>query len=203
MSTALDVITSARYNVLDEASTQYSDPMMLDFLNRGLKPLCTALAAIRSDWVNAYTTLTLALGDSTVALPDLFISPIKCTIGTSDLTKQSVSYIRAALRTSTSGQPSYYAIQGANIAFERVVLVDTSILLEYNTSVTPLATTASTMPFNGEFDDLLAQFVTICAKTRNKYDTVSDTGIYSFFYSAVLDKVVSRTYIPNTNNTDF
>ena len=205
MVTALTIIDSARYDLIDEADTQYVDAMLLDYLNRGLRPLCTALAAIKSDWVNTSTNLTLALGASSAALPTLFVSEIRVTVGTQDLTKQSVTKLRERLRDNgtATGSPNYFAIQGTNMLFDKIAAAATTVILEYNASITELATTAASMPFNDEFNDILRQFIVLTAKARNKYDTVSDAGMYDFFYSALLAKTVSRNFIPSTYKTDF
>ena len=203
MTTAASICTSARYDLIDEKNTQYSDAMLLDFLNRGLRPLCTALASVRSDWVNTQTSLTLSSGDSSVALPTLFISPIRLTYGTQDITKTTVSDIRDKKLSSTSGLPNYYAVQGLNILFDRTADADYALTFEYNTSVTELTATTDNMPFNDEFNDVIRQFIILLGKNRNKQSVLADAGIQDFFYSAVFSKLVSRNYVPNYSRTDF
>jgi len=201
--TAADIIVSARYDLRDEASTQYSDAMLLDFLNRGQRALCVVLSQLRSDWVNASASLTLLISSNTVALPTLFISDIDVKIGTESLTKDSVSGIRAArVINTTAGKPTRYGIQGTNMLFDVTTDAEYTVTLEYNTGATALVA-GTTMPFNDEFDDILRQFIILCGKSRNEYIIVSDAAMQDYFYEACFSKLVARNSIPNVSRMDF
>jgi hypothetical protein len=202
MTTAQQVIDSARYDLLDEKDTQYSDALLLDYLNRGLRPLCVALASFNSDWTNTQETLTLTSGASVTALPDYFISDIYTEIEGNPADKYSVSYIRAELRESTPGLPNKFALSGTNMMFNTEADADYAVTLEYNVGQAAL-TLASNMPFNDEFNDVLRQFIVILGKNRNKYSVLADAALQDFFYDAVLAKVVARNYSPNSVKTDF
>jgi len=202
MTTAAELIVSARYDLRDSDKTQYSDPMLLDYLNRGLRPLCAALASLRSDWVNSSTSLTLASGDDDTDLPSDFISVINIKIGTNDLTKKSISWIRDYLVSSSAGLPSYYAIQGTSILVEKEADDDYTLLFEYNATTATLVSTDN-MPYNNEFNDVLRQFLTLIGKSRNEYSIISDAAMQDFFYAAVFSKLVSRNHVANVHRTTF
>lgn len=204
MTTASELITSARYDLRDEDSTQYSTPMLLDYLNRGLRPMCVVLSMLKSDWVNTEYDFTLLDTESSVTLPTTFVSDVGVKIGTEDLVKQSVPWIRDALiqNAGNAGEPQYYAIQGTNILFDIIADDDYAGVLEYNTNVADLTTDAD-LPFNNEFNDVLRQFIVLAGKSRNEYALLSDVYIQDFFYQALFSRFVSRNHIPNTNKTDF
>jgi len=203
MATAADIITSARFDLRDTDETQYSDAMLLDFLNRGLRPLSVVLSMLSSDWVNDTSDLTLASAASTITLPTYFISDITVRISTDYLTKNSVSSIRHTLVDSTSDQPENYAIQSTTMMFERVADAEYTVVLEYNKYEADLAST-DTMPYNGECNDILRQFITLSAKSRNEYSIMNDAAIYDFFYEALFSKFVARNYISNfSKRTNF
>ena len=202
-TTAADIIVSARYDLRDEFSTQYTDAMLLDYLNRGLRSLTAVLSLLHSDWVNTSATLTLLISSSSVALPALFIADLKAKIGTSELTKYSVPALREELALNTvAGVPTGYCIQGTNMLFDRVTDAQYSVVLEYNAGIADL-TTATTMPFNNDFNDVLRQFIILCGKSRNEYVVVSDATMQDYFYDACYSKLVSRNNAPNLYRTDF
>jgi hypothetical protein len=202
MSTVAQIITSARYDIRDEDATQYSDDMLLDFINRGVSVLCSGLASLSSDWVNSTSNISLSPAISVKALPTYFISDISCRIGTHYLSKKSVSEIRDMLVTSTAGEPQYYAIKGTELIFDRVTDTSYTLILEYNAKNATL-TLASVMPFNDEFNDVLRQFIILCAKSRNEFIVVSDAAMQDFFYDNVFAKLIARNYVLNLHRTLF
>jgi len=202
MTTAAQLITSARYDTRDEQSTQYSDAMMLDYLNRGTKNLPVTLAMLRSDWVNDTETLTILDGDSEIALPTYFMSDITVLVGTAYLTKCSVSAMRDKQTSASTGDPGYYSIHKTNLLVDTLVDGDLSVVLEYNQS-TALLLSGTSMPYNDEFNDVLRQFLVLMCKTRNEYTLAGDAAIQDFFYQALFSKVISRNHVPNVNKTDF
>ena len=212
MTTAAELITSVRWDLKDEETVQYSDPMLLDFLNRGLRPLCVTLAALNSDWVNESTTLTLDEDAEYTTLPTNYVSDISVKISSTDLTKKSISWIRNERIDNTAGQPEYFAIQGTSLMFEKAADAEYSITLEYHKRADAL-TILSEMPFNDEFNDVLRQFMSLVCKSRSEYTTddgsknqytyLSEVNMQSFFYQALFAKTMSRNYIPNMYKTNF
>ena len=197
MATVASIIESARWDLRDEEDTQYTDAMLLDFGNRGLRPLSVVLAMVNSDWVNESADLTLALGDSEVSLPSNFVSDITVRTSTSYLDKKSVSAIRRLLVDSTPGQPDKYAIRNTIIMFEKVASVEYTIVLEYNKHEDALVSDGD-MPYNDEFNDILRQFIVLVAKSRNEYELLGDAAMQDFFYAALFSKSVARNYISNS-----
>jgi len=201
MTTVAEIITSARWDLRDEDETQYSDAMLLDFLNRGLRALITTLSSLRSDWLNDDDNIILASSATSTALPDYFISDITVTIGTTKLTKKSISQIREEQLFSSTGEPSHYAISGLNLHVERAADQEYTIILEYNKGLADLV--SGDMPYNNEFNDVLRQSIILIAKSRNEYSLIGDAALQDFFISAVMAKLVARNFIPNTHRTSF
>lgn len=216
MTTAIELITDARWDIKDEEAVQYSDAMLLSFLNRGLRPLCSTLASLNNDWVNESTTLTLDAAAEYTTLPTDFISGICVRISSTDLVKKPVSWVRGERIGATAGQPGYFAIQGTSLMFEKAADVEYSIILEYHKSAAAV-TINNDMPFNDEFNDIIRQFISLVCKSRieytspdtdrgvgrDQYALLSEMNMQTFFYQALYAKTVARNYIPNLARTDF
>jgi len=202
MATAAELILSARYDVRDSDKTQYSDAMMLDFLNRGVRGLVVVLAMAKSDWVNTTEDLILPISTNETDLPEYFISDKSAVIDTTYLIKKPVSTIRDMRLSGGTGKPSSFAISKTNLIVETTVATAQTITLEFNQGVAALLLAAD-MPFNDEFNDVLRQFIVLLCKTRNEYTLVGDAAIQDFFYQALFSKLVARNYIPNIAKTKF
>jgi hypothetical protein len=196
MALASEIITSARYDLKDEDSTQYSDTMLTNFLNRGLRNLVAVLGSVKSDWVKASTDLTLSSGNSTVNLPSDFSIHNQMWIDTTEITKTDWEVVKHILRTTSStGQPYKYALQGTEIQFDSTADQDYTIEFLYYKGIATL-TTASTMPFNSEFDDSLLESIVLIAKNKDEYDVSGDAALYDFFMQYAMRKVTSRNHKP-------
>lgn len=68
------LITSARYDLKDYADREYPDPELLEYLNRAIIALDSALLSINSDWLHHTGTTILALGQNKVSQPVRCIS---------------------------------------------------------------------------------------------------------------------------------
>jgi len=202
MATAADIILSARYEIRDEEAKEFSDAMLLNFLNRGVQPLSAALVRIKSDWVNDTENITLSSGNSSETLPALFVSDITVRIGTSYLVKKSVSTVRHMLVLSSTGQPENYAIRNTTIMFDKEANADYTIVLEYNKKEDTLLATAD-MPYNDDFNDTLRSFIVLCATSSANERVLNEASINQFFYASLFSKTIDRTHISNIYETDF
>lgn len=68
------LITSMRYDLRDYADREYPDPELLEYLNRAVIALESALLSIDSDWLYHTGTAVLASGQNKVAQPTNCIS---------------------------------------------------------------------------------------------------------------------------------
>jgi len=202
MATAADIILSARYEIRDEEAKEFSDAMLLNFLNRGVQPLSAALVRIKSDWVNDTENITLSSGNSSETLPALFVSDITVRIGTSYLVKKSVSTVRHMLVLSSAGQPENYAIRNTTIMFDKEANADYTVVLEYNKKEDTLLATAD-MPYNDDFNDTLRSFIVLCATSSANERVLNEASINQFFYASLFSKTIDRTHISNIYETDF
>jgi hypothetical protein len=193
MAQASVVITSARYDLRDPNSTQYSDAELLDYLNRGMLALDALLASLGSDFVIAKTTAALLAAATSVALPASFISMRSAYIDTNyPLVKLTPEEIYSLQDTTSANKPTYYSFAGANIIFDCAADVGYTVNLIYNSRSTALAATTSAMPHNDEFNQILREFAVFSAKHRNEYDLTGNAATLEFFRSYCMSKVVSR-----------
>jgi hypothetical protein len=198
MATITTEIAAIRYDLRDENETQYSDAMLVDFYNRCVRALNSALASVRSDRVFSDTTLTITSGNNYVALPSDFASPISVEIDDNPLTKKDLRIVKRWQQETASGTPAYYAIHKANLVFERGVGSDTGCYLQYHEKATTLAL-GDSMPYSDEFNDSLKTAVIMVAKNRIERDITGDYALQSFFTNAAMGNVVRRSYNQKRN----
>ena len=103
-----DLITSARYDLRDTDSTQYTDAELVEYANRARVQLDSALGSINSDWVSTTGTLILESGNDYATLPTDFSTDRYIWYSTTKLEKRSVDWIINEQRSSLTGIPSYY-----------------------------------------------------------------------------------------------
>ena len=203
MALLSEIITSARYDLKDEESTRDTDAMLVSFVNRALRNLVAVLGAVKSDWVKAATDLTLSSGNSTVSLPSDFSIANQAWIDTTEIIKDKWEVVKHTLRTSSStGQPYKYALQGTSIQFDATADQNYTVEFLYFKSIASL-TTATTMPFNGEFNDALLEAMVLISKNKDEYDVSGDAALYDFFTKYAMRKVTSRNHKPRRWNLGF
>jgi hypothetical protein len=191
MATIDSEIVKARYDIRDEDATQYSQDMMVDYFNRSIRALSDFLGSVRSDWVLEALTDTISASDNYVALPADFASPILVKIDDNPLSQQKPVFILEQQETASAGTPEYYGIHQLNMIFERAVVSDTSVYIQYNTKPSAVAIGGS-MPYNDEFNDVIRGAVVMLAKNRNERDISGDYALHSFYRDTVMAKTMLR-----------
>jgi len=204
MATAASVITSARYDLRDTGSTEYTDAELLDYLNRSQVQLYSVLLALHSDWVHASdTSITLASGDNSVSVPSNMATVRSIWIDDDQLTKKDVDFIYYKRKfVSGTGEPDYFALEAQTFIFELTADADYDLTIYYNKNSTALELIGS-MPFNDEFNQPIRQAITVQAKSRNEYDILGDAALFDFMMDAALTKVVSRNHTPKGYRINF
>jgi hypothetical protein len=203
MALVSSVISSARYDLKDTDSTQYTNAQLLDYLNRSCVQLVSYLGSIGSDWVKKSSDLSLLSGNNYVALPTDFSTPISAWIGTNEIEKFSWEQIIYDQRTiSTSNKPSRYAIDGSNMIFDTTADANYTVECVYNRTISELALT-DTMPFNSEYNQPLRQAIVLIAKNIDEYDVSGDAALYDFFINACAIKTIQRNHNRKYYNLGF
>lgn len=203
MALVSSVISSARYDLKDTDSTQYTNAQLLDYLNRSCVQLVSYLGSIGSDWVKKSSDLSLLSGNNYVALPTDFSTPISAWIGANEIEKFSWEQIIYDQRTiSTSNKPSRYAIDGSNMIFDTTADANYTVECVYNRTISELALT-DTMPFNSEYNQPLRQAIVLIAKNIDEYDVSGDAALYDFFINACAIKTIQRNHNRKYYNLGF
>ena len=204
MALASAIITSARYDLRDTGSTEYTDAELLDYLNRGQVQLYSVLQALRSDWVHASDTSTTLLEDAnSVAVPTDFAMVRSVWIDDDMLTKKDVDFIYYRRKhISGTAQPVFFATEAQTFIFEHAADQDYDLTIYYNKDSTDLEASDS-LPFNDKFNQPLRQIIVLQAKSRNEYDIIGDAAIYDFLMDAALGKVISRNRQPKGYRLNF
>ena len=72
---------------------------------------------------------------------------------------------------TAEGEPTHYYVDGSNnIVFLPTPDAAYSVIIPYWPMPTDLSLTTNTVPFNGVFDGLLIEFITMRIQNRNEYD---------------------------------
>ena len=204
MALASAIITSARYDLRDTGSTEYSNAELLDYLNRAQVQLYSVLHSLHSDWVHASDTSTTLLEDgNSVSVPTDFSTVRSVWIDTDMLSKKDVDFIYYKRKHITgAAKPVFYATEAQTFIFEHTADQDYDLTIYYNKDSTALES-SGTMPFNSKFDQPLRQMIVLQAKSRNEYDIMGDAAIYDFLMDAALGNVISRNRQPKGYRLNF
>ena len=204
MALASTIITSARYDLRDTGSTEYSNAELLDYLNRAQVQLYSVLHSLHSDWVHASDTSTTLLEDgNSVSVPTDFSTVRSIWIDTDMLSKKDVDFIYYKRKHITgAAKPVFYATEAQTFIFEHTADQDYDLTIYYNKDSTALES-SGTMPFNSKFDQPLRQMIVLQAKSRNEYDIMGDAAIYDFLMDAALGNVISRNRQPKGYRLNF
>ena len=204
MALASAIITSGRYDLRDTNINQYEDPELLDYLNRSLVQLDAALLALSSDWLHASDlSSTLSSGTDSVTAPTRCLSIRSLWIGTNQKTQKSPDVIEYKSQfISSTGEPSFFALQGANIIFERTADDDYTLKNYYNRYASTLET-SSTMPYSSQFDQELRQGMVLAAKARQERATDIDGLLLDYFTEAAANKAMKRQFKPKPYRLGF
>lgn len=204
MTALSSLITSARYDLRDTGSTEYTDAELIDYYNRAQIELYSVLQSLKSDWVHeSDTSITLEEDGNSVDVPSDFATVRSIWIDDDRILQKDVDYIYYKRELiSDEGQPDYFAIKAAEFIFERTADQDYSLTVYYNKKSTTLVT-ADTLPFSDEFNQPLRQAIVLQAKSRNEYDIMGDAAMHDYFMAAALAKVVSRNFTPKPYRINF
>lgn len=198
MATITTELVQLRYDLMDEASTQYTDLLLISFYNRAIRALNSFLESIGSDRVFSDTALTLASGSNYVAIPSDFSSPIAVEIYNSALTHREVKQIKKWQQENSAGTPGYYGVHNSTLIFDRAASADISIYLQYNTAAVEISA-GDNMPYNDAHNDSLRGAVAMIAKNRNQLDISGDYALHEFFRAAEMGNIIRRSFKSSRN----
>lgn len=203
MATIDAVITEARYDLRDTASTLYTTTELLYYANRGLTQLDNVLSALNSDWVYNEATLTLAIAKNYVAVPTNCMVVRSVWISSTELVKISPEEIYKKRKFITgTAQPYYFAEAGANLQFEYTTDQGYSPKAYYDLRATALVDGAA-MPYGDEFNAAIREMIVTLAHKRNENNVSPDTEVYNFFMEKLAGNAIRRRHIPLTKTLDF
>lgn len=199
---ASELIASSRYDLRDGNITQWTDPELLDYLNRNVRVLQTALASVKSDWSKKHVDVSLLSGNNYVDVPTDFMTPRNLWDGTDEIYKESIDNVEYYQRESLTGSPSYYAVKQDEIIFDKTATETVDLRLEYNFKNEDLLLT-SDLPYNDDFNDDLREGVIIIAKNRNERLATPSLGLMKMYSQAAQARVISRNHTKKRYRLDF
>lgn len=180
MSLVSDVITDIRYQIHDPDSTRFSDAYILNIVKLAIRRTNRILQRNGIQFAKKYTDLTTTDDVAYIAMPDDFDVDIGLykTGSYDSLTKQTEDVWEQLVGTIVN---AHYMLDYVN---SRILLKatptdsTTTLRLWYYPKVDPSAyTTASTMPWSGKLDDIIAQYVTSRLYNIDEMDVSHETQL--------------------------
>lgn len=204
MATVLSVITSARYDIKDGAARDPVDDVLVDFVNRAVHILDSQLSSLGSDFVHQTETLTLSAAANSVSIPTRCIRVRSLWISTDELDKMSTDAMYNRRKyLSTTGQPDFWANEGANIIFDKTADAEYSITAHFDQRVDTLVKTDS-MPYSDEFNEVIREAIVMMARNRDgQKKTYGAADIEMAIKNVAVQKIIAKNFIPRTRWLSF
>jgi len=193
------VITSRRYDLRDTTATyEWSDNELVEYANRAVFLMDRILASMGSDLIHTQVlTLDLTIAQNYIAYPSGALNihdPI--WYGSLRVWKKPLEYIMYLRNVSSvTGFPNYWCHRGANIEFDRTADATYENFTIYYDAPTATLTTASSMPYQDRFNNVIGQAMVVMAKARNDNAVAVDAAISAMFEEAAIAEVIKRDHV--------
>ena len=199
MATVATFLTNVRWQLRDADASLYDDDSeLLLYLNTAIAQLDSILSQINSDRVLTNSTLALGAAANYVAAPTGCMVGRHAWISTDFLHKVDPDYIMVRRKNlgTTTGQPMYWAHQGANIIFDYTTDDAYSVDFYYDVATTAITATSTSMPYSDVYNDMLLQGVTILAKSPREYSLNAEGVLHDFFMENAMKREIKRRHSP-------
>lgn len=205
MTTAATVLTGIRYDLRNYGDIDFDELQMIHYLNRAITTLDYMLIQQNSDWTLNSGDVTLSSADNYTAVPTGALNIREVWIV--DERKEQLSpmalYYKREFRSDTA-EPQFWAHVADNIQFEVAADVDYTVTVYYDKASTAISTSASTMPYQGRFDDLLREAtVVLCEAKKYKNPQEADMLYMGLFQAIVYQDMVNRRFVKKNYRLDF
>jgi len=207
MSTVQEIITDSRYDLGDFGGQKYNDVQMLHHMNRIVKILDDILVSLESDYTKTSSEVILLTGDNTVSMPTRSDKIQWVWYGTDRLLKEPLDTVMYRFQlndaTSTTGLPSFWAYNNANLYFNIEADADYTFNVYHHIKTDTLSLTDD-MPYNDEFNQYLREaIVSMAQKVSDNQIPGVDQQWYGSFKNIVERHVVSRGIKQKNYHIDF
>jgi hypothetical protein len=191
MSVVSTVITDIRYYINDTASTRFTDTYLLALIKRAVNRANRIAQRNNLQFAKKKATLTTVVSQTYIALPADFDT----TIGSKSLFR-AASYVEIPIKTENEWEllrsPAALAyaqidMENSRINFKGAPAAVESLYFYYFPTVDTSAwTTASTMPWGGRLDDMIAEYVIIRSQNIDEMDSSFDIQLLQDFETQIL-----------------
>lgn len=205
MSAVSDIITAIRYDIKDDGTSQkFTDAKIMHYMNRFriflaatlFREQC-AISLKKADIVTTSNVSTYAfLGSAT----DFYVDyGLHYNTLSSPLKKRGLDeYIANGYNTATTvGTAGSYMINGTTLyLFGDIPNAASTLYLWYYSIPTAFTATTDTMPYNGLFDQVWRQFVSLLLLNRDEYSADFESSLLKTCEVDVLRAVVGWSVQP-------
>lgn len=174
MSTYADLIDDIRMEMVDEAESRWSDAQIMRALAWSVRRLAHVLRRNDIEPGRSITTITTVAGDDTYALPADFMAPYGLYRDANKTSLQQQSEASWAVKDNPL-ECSMYLKRDTNVLIAGTPTTAENLTLVYwpKPDTTGL-TTADTVPWSGNFDDILVQYAALRLKNIDEMDASLD-----------------------------
>jgi hypothetical protein len=192
MGTTTEIIASVRYDVNDPDKTGFTDPELLDYLNRGLKHVHSRLVLWDADIVRYLDTVNVLATDDDYPLPAGYWSTSFMYI---DGENQPMRRLKVAdliaYPVTQTGTPFGFLLNATEIILRYMPNAAKTLYHYYYKEYTALAL-GDAMPYNGLFDQAVRQFISATALNRDEYNIQVESSVFGTLEKAAMDIMNQR-----------
>lgn len=196
MSLVSSVITSVRYDINDENSARFSDAAILERVKIAVRRVNRIIQRVGLQFAKTYADIPTVASQAYVAMPADLDVPLGLLISSTRDELTLCTERDWELLGNSQAANKYYLLDYVN---SRILLKGTptsvvTLRFWYFPTVDPSAyTTASTMPWGGRMDDIIAQYVGIRLNNTDEMDVETEKTLLSDMETQLIE-----AYRPNS-----
>jgi hypothetical protein len=192
-----EALTEIRVELDDELSTRWTNDKLIALIKKAVRRLAGILAANDIDAGKKSATITTVSGTQVYTLPTDFMRDIGLFRQDTGVPLIRVPDARWETLPSTTPVSSYYAIRTASSGMPAAVALSLlikgtpdaalALTLAYWPRLDGLTfTTSASLPYNGLFDDLIMEYVSLRAKNIDEMNVTTDAQLLQEMENKVL-----------------
>ena len=200
MSTVLNLLTAAKYDLRDYGAKEFDPTQMVHYLNRCIKILDRALIALQSDQTLTESSLVVSIDTNSSAVPTANTVNIREIFDDNNTIMVKVSaeelYRMRMNKGNASSTPRYWCHIKENVEFD-VPAIEEKTYTCYHDSMSTAVTSSGDMPYSGRYDEYLREALILMAQAKKHKKLPQTDAVYLQMFTANLQQdIINRNYVP-------
>ena len=200
MSTVLNILTAAKYDLRDYGAKEFDPTQMVHYLNRCIKILDRALIALQSDQTLTESDLVVSAAANSASVPTANTVNIREIWDSDDTIMVKVSarelYELRMYKEGDTSQSRNWSHIKEKVEFD--VTADQEYTFTcYHDSMSEVVTQDGNMPYSGRYDEYLREALILMAQAKKHKKLEQTDAVYLQMFTANLQQdIINRNYIP-------